>query len=183
MLRSSDVNFEAKTLRWRSEHDKIGFEHVTPLRDKAVAVLERLRKAQGTIGEAWLFPSPEDGTKPLHRRTLSKWWKTTETLARLVEVKGRGLHSLRRKFATEMKDTPLRDLAHLGGWKCTNTVVMVYQQPDDETMRAALSRRTTLKSCDGDEVNGHNERAQSTTPPRFRSGARTRKSLLRKRIG
>ena len=109
-------------------------------------LLDQLRKEQLAIGEAWLFPSPVDPTKPLCRRVLSKWWKAAELLAELDEVKGRGLHSLRRKFATEMKDTPLRDLAHLGGWKCTNTVVMVYQQPDDETMRAALRRRTTLKS-------------------------------------
>jgi integrase len=82
----------------------------------------------------------------LHRRTLSKCWKVAEGIAALPELKGRGLHSLRRKFATEMKDMPLRDLAHLSGWKCTNTVVMVYQQADDATMRAALSKRMVLKS-------------------------------------
>lgn len=146
MLRSADVELDAKTIRWRAEHDKIGFEHVTPLSDEAVRLLDQLRKEQLAIGEAWLFPSPVDPTSPLCRRVLSRWWKAVELLAELDEDTGRGLHSLRREFATEMKDTPLRDLAHLGGWKCTNTVVMVYQQPDDETMRAALSRRTTLKS-------------------------------------
>jgi len=39
---------------------------------------------------------------------------------------------------------PLRDLAYLGGWKSVSTVVEVYQQPDDATMREAFeSRRPT----------------------------------------
>lgn len=146
MLRSGDVDFENKPITWCGEHDKIGFEHVTPITYEAVRVLERLRREHGVIGDACLFPSPVDPSKPLCRRTLSKWWKATESEAGLAPVKGRGLHSLRRKFATELKPMPLRDLAHLGGWKCTNTVVMVYQQPDEETMREGLRKRATLKS-------------------------------------
>jgi len=52
-----------------------------------------------------------------------------------------GWHSLRRKFATEMKDTPLRDLCELGGWKSPQTVLTCYQQPDQDTMRRSLEAR------------------------------------------
>jgi hypothetical protein len=45
--------------------------------------------------------------------------------------------SLRRKFATEMKATSLKDLCALGGWKDHDTILKCYQQPDAETMRGA----------------------------------------------
>ena len=51
------------------------------------------------------------------RVQLPPRWLRAEDTAGLERVKGRGWHSLRRKFATEMKHTPLRDLSHLGGWK------------------------------------------------------------------
>jgi hypothetical protein len=41
-------------------------------------------------------------------------------------------HGLRRKFATEMKDLPLKDLCYLGGWKDPKTLLTCYQQPDEE---------------------------------------------------
>ena len=69
-----------------------------------------------------------------------------EKLAKLERVKGRGYHSLRRQFATELKDTPLRALAHLGGWKDTTTLLKCYQQPDEGTQRRALESRRKLKA-------------------------------------
>jgi hypothetical protein len=55
-----------------------------------------------------------------------------------------GWHSLRRKFASEMKHTPLRDLCELGGWKDPQTVLKCYQRPDEATMREALRQRKAL---------------------------------------
>jgi integrase len=64
-------------------------------------------------------------------------------------IAGRGFHSLRRKFATELKDTPLNDLSRLSGWKEPMTVVRCYQKPDDQTMRAALERRRVVNTAPG----------------------------------
>ncbi len=69
------------------------------------------------------------------------WWDVAEKRAQLPSVVGRGFHSLRRKFATEMKHAPLKDLCHLGGWKSPTTVVTVYQQPDAATQFDALRSR------------------------------------------
>ena len=151
MLKFRDIDFSARRVVWRSEHDKTGFQHVTTLTPDAVQILEGVRKERPAIGDAWLFPSPLDPTKPLCRRTLSKWWKAVERLAKIDPVAGRGWHSFRRNFANEMKHTPLVDLARLGGWKCTNTILTVYQQPDEETMRKAQAGRIPLK----DVANGH----------------------------
>jgi len=51
---------------------------------------------------------------------------------------------LRRKFATEMKHTPLKDLCYLGGWKEPQTILKCYQRADAETMKEALANRKPL---------------------------------------
>ena len=62
-------------------------------------------------------------------------------LANLPAAKRRGWHSLRRLFATETKDLPLKDQAYLGGWKSAQTLLAVYQRADEATMREGLARR------------------------------------------
>ena len=54
---------------------------------------------------------------------------------------GRGWHSLRRKFATDLMHEPLKILCTLGGWKDAETVLVCYQRQDEATMRNALGRR------------------------------------------
>jgi integrase len=73
-------------------------------------------------------------------------WKRLAARAGLPKGERYGWHSLRRKFASEMKHTPLRDLAHLGGWKSTQTIVTCYQQPDEATQRDALAQRRPLRA-------------------------------------
>jgi integrase len=60
LLRWSDIDLTNRTVRWRAENDKIGFEHTTPLTSKAVQALQRARNELRVIGEAWLFPAPGD---------------------------------------------------------------------------------------------------------------------------
>jgi integrase len=145
-LRWSDVNTERRTVRWQAVSDKIGFEHSTPLTDAAIAVLVAQRRRAQAIGDAWVFPSDENPSEPRPRITFGKWWYQAEKLAELGRLKGRGYHSLRRQFATEMKDTPLKDLAYLGGWKDPGTLLTCYQQPDEGTQRRALEGRRQLKA-------------------------------------
>ena len=53
--------------------------------------------------------------------------------------------SVRRNFATELKDTPLKDLCALGGWKDHNTVLKCYQHADEAAMREALVKRREVE--------------------------------------
>jgi integrase len=76
----------------------------------------------------------------------NKWWRRAEAKAKLDHVPGMGFHSARRKFASELKGTNLRDLAYMGGWKNPQTVLTVYQQPDMELQREALATRKKLKA-------------------------------------
>ena len=48
---------------------------------------------------------------------------------------GQGWHSLRRKFASEYRDVPLKVLCDLGGWKSPETILMCYQHTDLDALR------------------------------------------------
>jgi integrase len=140
-LRWSDVDLERGVIRWRAETDKTRFEHVTPISPALHAALSVARKQSATIGDTWLIPSSRKADQPCPKGTLDK------AFARAAEVAGVELpprarwHGLRRKFATELKHVPLKDLCHLGGWKDAKTILTCYQQPDEDVMRRALLDR------------------------------------------
>jgi integrase len=147
-LRWADVDLRKGAVTWRAEHDKIGMEHTVPLSAEAVDALRRQRRESGTIGDGWVFSSPTDPGEPISRHLLRDWWQRLEAKAKLPRVRGRGWHSLRRKFATDLKhdETPLVDIAYLGGWRGPQTLLRVYMKPDEVTMRGALERRTARRA-------------------------------------
>jgi len=144
LLRWSDIDVEKGLVRWRAENDKIGFEHTTAISDEAVAVLRQERRASAIIGDRWLFPSDSDATQPCQRYDLQNDFRRALKLAKIPTDQRLGWHSLRRKFATQMKTLPLTDLSYLGGWKEPLTIVRCYQKPDEETQRAALAARARV---------------------------------------
>ncbi len=89
-----------------------------------------------------LVPAPKKPSDSVSRHLARDWWERAEEKAGLEPKKGRGWHSLRRKFASDLVDEPLKVLADLGGWKNTQTIVECYQRPDQERLRAALLART-----------------------------------------
>jgi integrase len=95
----------------------------------------------GRIADSWVFPSPTDPEQPVRRDVLRDAWQKLEMAAKLERIPGRGRHSLRRKFATDRQDQPLKALCRAGGWKDHNTVMKCYIQPDEETLRAVVERR------------------------------------------
>ena len=140
-LRWSDIDLGRLLGRWRAENDKIGFEHETPLTKTAVQALHQVPRG---LGEAWVLPSPSDPEVPCSRHVMRDWWERAMERAKLAVGQRLGWHSLRRKFATELKDTPLKDLCALGGWKDHNTVLKCYQHADEATMREALAKRRAV---------------------------------------
>lgn len=155
-LRWSDVDLasDAPMIRWRGTGDKMGYEHATYCSPSLVEVLRSARAARPAIGDAWIFPSPANSTKPASSDLVRGWWQELEVLVRREEggaqllpaQPGRGWHSLRRKFATEMKNVPLTDLCALGGWKSPQTVLQCYMRPDARTQRRALADRMRFEA-------------------------------------
>jgi len=145
-LRWSDVDLDRKTVRWRAEADKLGYEHTTPLTGEAVAALVAYQRHTQAIGDVWVFPSERGGAGPLTKDGASHLWKRLAAKAGLPAGQRYGWHSCRRKFATELKQTNLKDLCALGGWKATQTLLTCYVAPDQATQREALATRRELRS-------------------------------------
>lgn len=143
-LRWSDVDLDGGWVTWRAEHDKAGRMHRTPLTDVAIAALRAARQHLPQVGDAWLFPAPRRPARPCGRSIMSRWFRRAAERATLALPAKVGFHSLRRKFATELKHVPLPDLCALGGWKDAKTILTCYQAPDEQTMRAALTARRRL---------------------------------------
>lgn len=144
-LRWSDIDLAGGTIPWRRETDKTDREHVTPLTGAAAAALKRAQEARAAIGDTWVLPSPSDEAKPVSRNLMRDWWYRAENDAGLEHIPGLGWHGLRRKFADEHKEVPLKDLARLGGWKTEQTILTCYQDSGLDAMRRAQERRLELR--------------------------------------
>ena len=63
-----------------------------------------------------------------------------------TEAGPRGWHSLRRKFASDLMDQPLKVLCELGGWKNPQTVLICYQHANTGQLRKALDARRRVRT-------------------------------------
>lgn len=140
-LRWSDIDLEEQRIRWRPEHDKVGFEHQTPMSGTLHVALVEARKRTLAIGDTWLLPAVRNPHCACPKGTLDKWFAMGAQLAGIELPPGARWHSLRRKFATELKSMALKDLCYLGGWKDPKTLLTCYQQPDEASMRDGLHAR------------------------------------------
>ena len=149
-LRWSDVTLKpgAGAVRWPEATDKMGRRHETPLSDEAVAALVNLRASRSAIGSAFVFlmagKRPADPLRCFTRDHADWLWTVMARVADLPIGERYGWHLLRRKFASELKEMPLRDLCALGGWKSAQTVLSCYQFGDEATQREGLARRKRL---------------------------------------
>ena len=126
-------------LRWRADADKTGKEWWAPVTPELRREIETFRRLHPGLGEALIFASPSDHTRPLHRTTVTGWYRCAEQLAELPKLKGGSWHPYRRRWASERKHLPLKDVAAAGGWTDTTTIMRCYQTPDLETMEAVVN--------------------------------------------
>ena len=145
-LRWADIDFDDRTILWRAEHEKTGYEHRTPVTAEAIAALEEAQRRNPGIGDTPVLPATTDASKCAGRSPLRYWWNRAEELAGLGRMRGRGWHSLRRKFASDLMDLPLKVLCELGGWKEAQTVLRCYQQADTVQLRKALESRPRVRT-------------------------------------
>ena len=146
-LRWADIDVEDRTIVWRAEHEKTGYEHVTPMTDEAVVALEEAaRHRYSDAGDSPVLPAPRDTSRCAGLSAVRYWWNSAQVLAGLEPRRGRGWHSLRRKFASDLMALPLKVLCELGGWKEAQTVLRCYQQADAGQLRKALESRPRLRA-------------------------------------
>ena len=136
-----DVDFEKGTIRWRAEHDKIRQTWVVPMHREVRAELIQLRKRY-----PWDWPLPALPSSPAPAasqwpvtRHLAAWW-LREAFRRggLEKPAGSsGTHS-DASGRPSGRICPLKDVAAVGGWRDTSTLLR-YQQPDEVTMARSPS--------------------------------------------
>lgn len=146
-LRWNDVDLDRALIRWRGEWDKQKETHITPLTEAAVEALQRAREARLGVGEAWIFPAPADAEKPISRHLAYDWWRRAERLADLEHIDGMMWHGLRRQWADEHREAPLKDLSELGGWATPRTIIEVYQGRDFDSMRSVQEQRKEVEGA------------------------------------
>ena len=73
--------------------------------------------------------------KPCSRHLLDDWLRRAYKLANVLPQRRGMWHSIRRKWATERKGYPVKDVAAAGGWKTEEVLVTSYQQVDAETIK------------------------------------------------
>ncbi len=140
-LRWTDIDFDGRVVRWRAEHDKSGYEHSTPLTADALSALKEARRENPGSGDVPILPAPRNPATCVSSALAQWWWSRAEKLAGLEPKPGRGWHSLRRKFASDLMNQPLKVLCDLGGWKEARTVLQCYQHTDEVQLRTALEAR------------------------------------------
>ena len=167
-LRRSDVDLDRLPFGqvvFRAENQKTGFEHWVPLSQECREhVLSHLR--QMSPKAEWLFPADRKKDAPVHHWVLSKCLREAYERAGLETLKGGLWHPWRRKWATERKDMPLRDVAAAGGWKDPTTLLKCYQQPDEETIQRVVLEAPKLRSRPARQVSA----TPTVTPAQSRNG-------------
>lgn len=149
-LQWENVDLTRALVTWAAAHDKTELEHTTPLTEAAIDPLREAYK----LGHPsrWVMSSPRGQDAPVSVKTLAGWSRKAMDAAGLRHLCKAGFHRFRRKFASELKDVPLRDLMALGGWRDPKTVIQCYQQADLGRMRKALANRNPLTESTHPEV-------------------------------
>ena len=125
----------------------------------AYKVVEALRAHKAVLGlvqncplsDEWIFPAPEDPSKPMPRETAHQLWKRLAGAAKLPVGQRYGWHAFHRAFPNWLPrcGAPFRDLQDLGDWKSPKTLTEVYLLPDEEARSGGRSRRRSLNNPDG----------------------------------
>jgi len=163
-------------VQFRGEHQKNGCDHWVPLTKNTARLVRRhVRSLPGEV--AFLFPADTQPTHPVDRWFMSRRLRAAYQRAGLKPLNGGLWHPYRRKFATERKHLPLRDVAVAGGWKEPRTLLECYQQSDAATLQGVMLRAPKLFSDGLREIT-------PTVTPSGRSHTRKgrRKSRLEKPV-
>lgn len=94
-LRWSDLDLDRETVRWPGQFDKNGQEVEVPLPSEAVRLL-RAAPVRG-IGDAWVFASATDPSRPAPRHTFQTWLRRAKkALLKSIEDEGQREQMRRR---------------------------------------------------------------------------------------
>lgn len=145
-LRRQDLRLKEGThgaIRWPADTDKEGTETLQPMSRALRKVVDRAR-GRGFV-ETYLFPSPGDRSEPVSYDRATAWLDRAEKTAELEPLPRGKWHAFRRKWATERKHLPDKDVAEVGGWRDLSSLRRAYQQTDAETKLRVMEEAKELR--------------------------------------
>jgi integrase len=138
-LRWSDLSLgENPSIRWRAEFDKKRKEQVVPIPDALAEEIRAARVRLAAVGDGWVFKQAYKDA-PWAPAQCQEYLRQAEAAATVEKLEGGLWHAYRRKWATERKDMPLKDVAAAGGWKDVTTLLTCYQHADETTMLKVMA--------------------------------------------
>jgi len=137
-LRWEDIDLSKPQIRWRAEADKKRKEWCIPIPSGLADEIRQFQRRLGAVG-GWVFVAEKNPDVPMDRHLFDKWLTVAEKEAGVSKLDGGLWHPYRRKWATERKNLPLKDVAAAGGWSDIDTLLKVYQQPDPHTLLLVMS--------------------------------------------
>jgi integrase len=160
-LRASDVDRKSAPMtplgriHKRAETDKEGESAWVPMSQSVRSAVDRVLEVNPGIGEWPLFPAPKAKVdlpagaipKPWSRHHASKLLRRAEKAAGLDPLEGSDFHAYRRKWATERKHLPTKDVAAAGQWRDQRTLETAYMQSDEETILAVVNEPRKLRAA------------------------------------
>ena len=145
-LRHNDLILgEQPKVRWRAGTDKAETESLTPISPEVHERLMKVRRERATGGDMPLFPAPMNRSRPVGEKTVAHWLDRAMKVAGVPALAQDKFHGLRRKWVTERKDYPDKDVARAGGWRSTRVMKQAYQQVDDATVLEVVLSPRRLK--------------------------------------
>ncbi len=130
---------------WRAELDKERQEWRTPISREVRQALRRIIRQRGQIGSAFLFPRPDDPTRPISKELAYAWYRKAEEIAGLEHIAQGGFHQLRRLWATSRKGLPVKDVAAAGGWKQVDSLLECYTHVDADTELQVVEHKADVR--------------------------------------
>jgi len=150
----ADIRWADREVWWNPIYDKMEYERTSHIPDDVLAALAAWRDDPSRLPSPWILYAPADPTRPVSENRVQLWMTRAFTKLGTPRPKGFGWHALRRKWNTDRKDLPMKDVMAAGGWKSL-AAFLRYQQPDKATMRAVMThRRRARGDTVGDSTTG-----------------------------
>lgn len=147
-VKVSDGKFMEHALRFRRENDKKDKDRFIPFVDRLESIFKEAKRELGGDGDDLIFGQINDRTKALAADGLRKRLLEAEARANLPKLR-RGLwHPYRRKWASERRHLPVKDVMEAGGWDDYQTFLNCYTITTPATVAAVLESPVRL-SKDG----------------------------------
>ncbi len=135
----SDGKFLEHALRFRRENDKKDKDRHIPYVEQLEAIFAEAKQSLGGDGDDPIFGQMHDRKKPLAADGIRKRLLEAEARAGQPKLK-RGLwHPYRRKWASERRHLPVKDVMEAGGWDDYQTFLNCYTITTPATVAAVIN--------------------------------------------